>query len=230
MGCMQSRPEGADGRNESTRGDSNNESTLKEFKNYKWTSEKLMTLEDVQKERQIFWETEPSYYGKKEVWDAIKKICESKDLMEAQKMAISVPLKFHTGHIKDGCYDNSGIFYQIPSYCFALPENLVSNEVKKQNETKLTEIDGGSQLSEATDLTIRIRLTTAEDINLNVAINDTLNNVLQRLSLVKGWGKDEQPLPKVRFIYLGKILSLSSTLSQLKITNDAVVQAQVTFN
>lgn len=42
-----------------------------------WTSEVPLTQGQLQGQRDTFWETAPSYEGRKEIWDALRVACEA---------------------------------------------------------------------------------------------------------------------------------------------------------
>ncbi|KAJ9051223.1 Ubiquitin domain-containing protein 1 [Entomophthora muscae] len=238
MGCMQSRM----GRHDAIITDgalpistSDSASTqLKEFNPPKWASDEPMTLEQLQSQRDAFWDTAPAYEGKPEVWEALRRLCECSSLSEARAVAEAVPLNFPTGKVTDGCYDTLGNFYLLPSYCLSLPSNLSSSPPTIQSpsngsEAPLLTPDPFSQKTlvdglPAPNMKVRIRFNTSEDLLAEVSRQDTLAQVRERIILARGWGADA---PSIRFIYLGKILAPTSTLLSHKISDDSVIQAQV---
>ena len=66
-----------------------------------------MTLSQLSKQRKTFWETQPSYSGRPEVWAALKEICqlvknEPCQLQQAQAILDSAGVTLPTGNLTDG--------------------------------------------------------------------------------------------------------------------------------
>jgi len=241
MGCLQSRPVRSEtlqteaGALPVTNSDAP-VTDLKELCKPKWVSELPMTPEQLKVQKEGFWETAPTYEGKPEIWDALRRICECTSLSQAQVIARSIPLNFPTGKISDGCYDPLGNFYTLPNYCLSDPSNLVpSSEAQVSSKDYFSPLKTEDALSQKTlierlakpDMKIRIRLNTSEDVCLEVARLDTIGQVRERLGLARNWDQDDQQPQTVRFIYFGKILKPSATLQSLNISPDAVLQAQI---
>lgn len=243
MGCLQSRPVRSEtlhtgaGALPVTNSDAP-VTDLKELCKPKWTSELPMTPEQLEVQKEGFWETAPTYEGKPEIWDALRRICEAPSLSQAQTIAKSIPLNFPTGKISDGCYDPLGNFYTLPNYCLSDPINLLpfsepQASLKVENEPLPTKTEDA--LSQHTlierlakpDIKIRIRLNTSEDVLLEVSRSDTIAQVRERLGAARNWEQDGNQPQNVRFIYFGKVLKPTSTLTSLNVSTDAVIQAQI---
>lgn len=241
MGCLQSRPTTSETLHTEAGAlpVTNSEAPVTELRELckpVWASELPMTPEQLKVQKEGFWETAPTYEGKPEIWDALHRICEASSLSQAQAIAKSIPLNFPTGKISDGCYDPLGNFYTLPNYCLSNPTNLLpSSEPQVSSKDGSGFLSTEDALSQKTlierlakpDMKIRIRLNTSEDVLLEVSRSDTIGQVRERLGAARNWGQDGNQPQNVRFIYFGKILKPSSTLSSLNVAADAVLQAQI---
>lgn len=45
---------------------------VKKWHRPKWRSDQPMTAEELERQREVFWDTEPHYGGSREIWDALK--------------------------------------------------------------------------------------------------------------------------------------------------------------
>ncbi|KAJ2899795.1 hypothetical protein GGI21_004783 [Coemansia aciculifera] len=83
-----------------------------------------MTLADLMRQRDEFWDTAAVYEGRAEIWQALRLACESDDAQLAAAILESVGVSVPTGRIADGAYDELGACYDIPQYCLCAPVNL----------------------------------------------------------------------------------------------------------
>ena len=60
--------------------------------------------------------------GRVEIWQTLKLACEADDLGTAQAIIDSANIKVPTGKFTDGCFDELGNHYVIPSYCIGVIE------------------------------------------------------------------------------------------------------------
>ncbi|RUS27962.1 hypothetical protein BC938DRAFT_482511 [Jimgerdemannia flammicorona] len=94
-------------------------------KNIKWTAESSMTMGQLQSQRDAFWDTAPSYEGRREIWQALRAAVEAQDLKLAQSILDAANITMPTGSPADGCYDELGNRYVIPTYCLVEPTNMI---------------------------------------------------------------------------------------------------------
>jgi Ubiquitin-binding domain len=87
---------------------------LKDFSIYEWSSDVPITAEQLQSDRNKYWETQPSYGGRVEVWQSLRLACESGQVSTAQAIIDSMNITVPTGKLTDGCYDELGAQYVIP--------------------------------------------------------------------------------------------------------------------
>ncbi|KAK9766778.1 hypothetical protein K7432_003884 [Basidiobolus ranarum] len=125
MGCCASQPADDDVHNNPDRVIPNAGNKPLKKKVITWTSETPLTLAQLQAQRDGFWDTAPTYEGRRDVWEGLRTACETNDLIHAQAIVDGLRLSVPTGHLSDGCYDELGNRYIIPQYCFAEPTNLV---------------------------------------------------------------------------------------------------------
>ncbi|KAJ1671566.1 hypothetical protein GGF38_000707 [Coemansia sp. RSA 25] len=91
----------------------------------RWRAEREMTLAELMRQRDEFWDTAAVYEGRAEIWQALRLACESDDAQLAAAILESVGVSVPTGRIADGAYDELGACYEIPQYCLCVPVNLV---------------------------------------------------------------------------------------------------------
>ncbi|KAJ2057310.1 hypothetical protein GGI17_005710 [Coemansia sp. S146] len=91
----------------------------------RWRAEREMTLAELMRQRDEFWDTAAVYEGRAEIWQALRLACESDDAQLAAAILESVGVSVPTGRIADGAYDELGACYDIPLYCLCAPVNLV---------------------------------------------------------------------------------------------------------
>ncbi|KAJ2482553.1 hypothetical protein EV174_003183 [Coemansia sp. RSA 2320] len=83
-----------------------------------------MTMPELMRRRDEFWDTAPVYEGRAEIWQALRLACESDDSQLASAILESVGVSVPTARIADGAYDELGACYTIPPYCLCAPVNL----------------------------------------------------------------------------------------------------------
>lgn len=83
---------------------------LKDFNVYKWTSDTPITLQQLLLDRDKYWDTQPSYGGLLEIWQALRLACESGTVLTAQAIIDSMNITVPTGKLTDGCYDELYLF------------------------------------------------------------------------------------------------------------------------
>ncbi|KAJ2697562.1 hypothetical protein H4218_003885 [Coemansia sp. IMI 209128] len=92
----------------------------------RWRAEREMTMAELMRQRDEFWDTAAVYEGRSEIWQALRLACESDDAQLAVAILESVGVTVPTGRIADGAYDELGACYDIPQYCLCAPVNLVA--------------------------------------------------------------------------------------------------------
>lgn len=86
------------------------------------------SLDDLQKQRAMFWDTAPAYDGRAEIWQALKASAEAvlqspPDYDHAQLVIDSAGISLPQGNL-ESCYDELGTLYSIPTWVVATPKRL----------------------------------------------------------------------------------------------------------
>ncbi|CAF1453110.1 unnamed protein product, partial [Didymodactylos carnosus] len=90
----------------------------------KWKSDIPLSENQLRRKREEFWDTAPSFEGRKEIWDALHGgvyAIEQNDYDLAQSIINCANI---TCSLLD-CYDELGTRYQLPVYVLTAPTNLV---------------------------------------------------------------------------------------------------------
>ncbi|KAI8051585.1 hypothetical protein BDF22DRAFT_691381 [Syncephalis plumigaleata] len=260
MGCTQSTPADDDAtRNLMNNGGANPSSNQRRGRNSRggltllpdrpeWTSPEPITQAELDSQRTAFWETAPTYEGRLEVWQALQLVCQpDTDLATAQVVLDSVGVTLPTGLLADGAFDTLGNRYSIPNYCLSAPTNLIgsvredgeravviatlhgSAEATKQANDTATE-DAGEPIK------LRIRLTTNEDVALDMHANDQLYPQVTRALLEahppKGHDKldDKETQVQVRYMRLGRVLRGEQRLAEFIQSGESSLLLQAMIN
>ncbi|KAI0225962.1 hypothetical protein L0F63_005935 [Massospora cicadina] len=162
-------------------------------------------MEQLQAQRDAFWDTAPAYEGKAEVWEALHRLCDCSSLSEAQALANSVPLNFPTGRLLPITSIKSMLFSNSCSTSRYWDHRR--GDAFARSRRKFPK--GSSGRLEGPRYEDSIRFDTLEDLLAEVSKHDTLAQVRDRILNLRGWTSER---PSIRFIYLGKILSPKSTL------------------
>ncbi|KAL2911291.1 hypothetical protein HK105_209248 [Polyrhizophydium stewartii] len=117
---------------------------LREFRNVKWKADTPVSRAELGRMREAFWDTQPAYSGRQEIWQALRLACEADSTATAQAILDSTNIVVPTGLLSDGCYDELGNQYIIPAMCFVEPVNLV-------DEPAASAPDSASQQNLATE-------------------------------------------------------------------------------
>lgn len=83
-----------------------------------------MTLGQLKSKRDEFWDTQPNYSGRREIWQAVKAALECEDKETAQLIVDAVDVTLPNGNLSL-VYDELGNKYEIPAFCLCDPDNLV---------------------------------------------------------------------------------------------------------
>ncbi|OMJ22296.1 Ubiquitin domain-containing protein 1 [Smittium culicis] len=97
-------------------------------KNTIWSADYPITMSELIKKREIFWETAPAYGGHQEIWQALRQIIESDDYQLSIAILESANILVPSKKIVNGCFDELGYKYIIPDYCLSSPGNLINEQ------------------------------------------------------------------------------------------------------
>lgn len=143
----------------------------------------------------------------------------------------SINLTIPTGILSDGAFDELGNRYVVPLYCFSIPTNIVGSLSAESIDTH-----GGSSHDieespededDASQVTLNLRLSTGEDIQVSCRKNDKLDFVKGEVLRKSANVKESSTL---KFMYLGKVVPDSSKVSHImKIStqSDYIIQVMV---
>jgi hypothetical protein len=130
MGCIGSKDgeinKGDDIADRGIQGDKcRTEKPIKAFSKPVWKSDEVMTIDEIKSKREVFWDTQPHYGGSREIWDALKAVCETED-METAKLIIESAGIIMASPDMTMCYDERGAKYDLPKYVLSFPTNLAT--------------------------------------------------------------------------------------------------------
>ncbi|KAJ2742491.1 hypothetical protein GGI20_004447 [Coemansia sp. BCRC 34301] len=120
----------------------------------RWRAERPLTLAELMRQRDEFWDTAAVYEGRAEIWQALRLACESDDAQLAAAILESVGVSVPTGRIADGAYDERGACYDIPQYCLCAPVNLVAASLEAADRSyarRVQDDEGGQHVRESVD-------------------------------------------------------------------------------
>jgi hypothetical protein len=176
---------------------------------------------EILKQREIFWETQPTYSGVNEVWLTLRLACEAESIETAQAIVDSIQLVFPTGKFTDGCYDSLGNHYVIPEYCLG-PLDLIYDEKPKETmelRDENEEIDS-NQLFD-----VVCRLSTGVDVSLQVSPSYTIRKLKEIVGEKAGLGPDI--LESSIVILFGKKYDSHLKIRDTAIDGSALVQVMI---
>ncbi|PKA64461.1 hypothetical protein AXF42_Ash007206 [Apostasia shenzhenica] len=111
MGCSGSSPR---------KGEDN---TKKVRKPKPWKHPQPITMAELRRMREEFWDTAPHYGGQKEIWDALRAATEA-DINLAQAIVDSAGIILTNADMTT-CYDERGAKYELPKFVLSEPTNLI---------------------------------------------------------------------------------------------------------
>lgn len=149
-----------------------------------------MTVAELDKKRSEYWETAPSYGGRKEMWDAIRAAATQSDVAMQEAIVASAGLFLPNGDLTL-VYDERGFRYEIPLFCLSPPSNITSEE-------KRPESPAGGDLG---NFTLLLRISYGEDIKFIGPSTSTVADV-KRFLARKGTDESRQ-----RIFYQGRQLN-----------------------
>ncbi|XP_059662742.1 uncharacterized protein LOC132308627 [Cornus florida] len=88
-----------------------------------WKHSPQITMSQLMKMRDEFWDTAPHYGGTKEIWDALHAAAEA-DITFAQAIVDSAGIVVQSVDLTV-CYDERGAKYEIPKYVLSEPTNII---------------------------------------------------------------------------------------------------------
>ncbi|KAJ1565462.1 Ubiquitin domain-containing protein 2 [Nowakowskiella sp. JEL0078] len=243
---------------------------LKPWNETKYTHPNQLTQRELNQLRDAFWDTQPSYSGKSEIWQVLKVACECTEITAAQTYIDSAFITVPTGVLSDGCYDELGNQYIIPAYCFTSPTNLILNDgftadidtttasssdnvltrekisktssiestpLKSDSNTPINDAKTNKPFRVATPLAtsasantlgITVRLSTAKDIKMTVAQNDSFSAIKKLVEeQEKPQWDSEKKKYKLRFFFMGKTVDERTKIKDTKISDGGVLQVMV---
>ncbi|KAJ6811815.1 putative ubiquitin domain-containing protein 1 [Iris pallida] len=111
MGCAGSSPSKTE------------EATKKLQKPKPWKHPQALTMTELRRLRDEFWDTAPHYGGQKEIWDALQAAADA-DITLAQAIVDSAGVIVASADMTT-CYDERGAKYELPKYVLSEPTNLI---------------------------------------------------------------------------------------------------------
>lgn len=129
-----------------------------------WQSREPMIKEQIIRRREEFWDTAPSYEGRREIWDALRAACEAETRDLAAIIIESAGIRLPDGTLSRA-FDELGALYQVPEYCISFPTNMVQADTKPsttagpQAAVKRPE-EPKEDLEKLQSVQVRVRLST----------------------------------------------------------------------
>ncbi|CAJ0630316.1 6128_t:CDS:2 [Entrophospora sp. SA101] len=176
-------------------------------KGLSWTSDSPITINQLKKQRDAFWDTAPK------IWQAIRCACESDDIILSQAVIDTANITIPTGNLAEGCYDELGNRYVIPVYCLVDPINILHK-------------DGGEH-TKNNEKPIKIRLSNSSN-DIIVNINPKLDTIaILKAKLCINQGLDVKKF-NVRILFLGRLLDDKLKFSDLALKDGQLLQGLIT--
>lgn len=186
----------------------------------KWESETPITIGQLRSKRDEYWETQPAFDGRREIWDALHAACETDDNTLAQAIIDGANITLPTGSLTDA-YDELGNHYSIPIYCISAPTNLIQNE--EESVTSDGSKENIPEQASGEDIMVKIRLSTSiKDVKMTVRTGETISSIKKRIQAEHGI-----PPNKQRCFFAGKMLYDKLTIADTKIAKGFVIQVIV---
>ncbi|KAJ3042568.1 Ubiquitin domain-containing protein 2 [Rhizophlyctis rosea] len=198
---------------------------LRPRKSFTWTSDKPLTREELTTQREAFWDTQPSYSGRTEVWAALRAACEAQTLEEAQSFLNGANIILPTGNLADGCYDELGNQYTIPVMCYVDPTNLLQTPKPSTSTTTLQPPPPTTTPTNLPTFTLILRLSTGTDLKLPVTKASTIRNIKDQIFSTQNTDASKT---RLRIFHLGRQLSDETTVGKLELGEGGLIQVMVT--
>ncbi|KAG5175922.1 hypothetical protein JKP88DRAFT_270922 [Tribonema minus] len=234
MGCSSSRNQAADQQSETTHGTTDGpvgRASKRITKGPPWKYGSVVTQQQLVDMRQEYFATRVE--GHSYVWQVIKAACEAllegdeelaNSIMEAS--AVICP----TG-VMTLCYDDSGLEYRVPKYCFRNPEDMRST----MDEARALQGHVAAVLEPGESITLKMQVAPIErKFDVGASSNMTVVQLKQALcDHIETLTGDASEKPhgvhpfNQRIIYCGRELPDSKTLAELNVSPDFVLQVYV---
>ncbi|XP_002167583.2 ubiquitin domain-containing protein 1 [Hydra vulgaris] len=186
----------------------------------KWKSETPITIGQLRSKRDEYWETQPAFGGRVEIYDALRAACETDDITLAQAIVNGANITLPSGSLTDA-YDELGNHYTIPIYCISLPTNIINLDENSSTSGSSKEII--TEQASGEEIIIKIRLsTTNKDVKMSVRTGETIGAIKRRIHADFGVAPSKQ-----RCFYSGKLLYDKLTIEETKISKGFVMQVIV---
>jgi len=189
-----------------------------------------MTIGQLKSKRDEFWDTQPNYSGRREIWQAVKGALECEDKETAQLILDAVDVTLPNGNLSL-VYDELGNKYEIPNFCLCDPDNLVPEGGDGAGAGARSPGEAGGTPGAKKDkdgdkeekkLGIKLRLNPGPELKWSGPASATIGEI-------KAFVEEDQGIPpaRQRLIFGGMILTNDQTLTAAKLVEDGVVQVIV---
>ncbi|XP_078429246.1 uncharacterized protein LOC144701330 [Wolffia australiana] len=89
-----------------------------------WQYPRPITRAELAKMREEFWDTQPQYGGRKEIWETLRAAAEVTNLAHAQLLLDCADIIVSATDMSV-CHDERGTKYELPLYVLREPTNLI---------------------------------------------------------------------------------------------------------
>ncbi|XP_018651844.1 hypothetical protein Smp_126810 [Schistosoma mansoni] len=186
----------------------------------RWRSTFPISLSQLQRKRDEFWDTAPAAEGRVEIWNALKVVADffqKQDYDMAQAILDGACITLPSGTLYD-CYDELGAHYQLPLYVLSQPSNLVPDPSTPDSQSLHSQPNIFSVLRNSNTYTSGFN-------NTRVQISDQNITVLEAKRLFTslcGWHELRQ-----RWFVCGRSLSNRLLIKDCHIPSGFVIQVIV---
>lgn len=190
----------------------------------RWTSEPAMTSGALISKRDEFWETAPSYEGKKEVWEALRSAAEALergDVEQAQLMIDSANIKLPNGKLSES-YDDLGTKYCIPAYCISAPDNLITEKGASASSRGSKTKRASSKSAAKMDTVLRLRLSTENEKTFEFPVSS--KELVQTAKMRLQSERSDISKSQQRWFCQGRVLVDNQTITQARVPEGFVIQ------
>eukprot|EP00118_Oscarella_pearsei_P025702 m.308616 g.308616 ORF g.308616 m.308616 type:complete len:233 (+) comp44379_c0_seq1:98-796(+) len=228
-GCLGSPPDEASGERDATGSVAIGRNKPLKRTKIIWNANGPMTDGQLRSKRDEFWETQPAFGGRREIWDALKAAAEAAEDVDydlAQAIIEGANVTLPKGDLTE-CYDELGDRYVIPNYCLSTPKNMVS-EGDEQASSKAFHLQpAGHAVEEETEkddakFPLKLRLSTGSELRLRFKETATIGQVKQEIAEKEGLDTSA-----LRLFYSGQLLVDKATVQSCKIAKGYIVQVIV---
>ena len=198
---------------------------LQDFSKYVKLSQNN-SVEILQK-RNTFWDTQPSYSGRLEIWQMLRLAAES-DAETAQAIIDSENITCPTGMLTDGCYDTTGNFYVLPDYCIGnltMSEDEMAQQMSLNSPNSLVRDFSAPDTflaNTASTFPITLRISTGTDIPINEHSQMTISKL--KAAIGKAQSYSPEITSNLKIVHFGKVLENVTKIADTKIVEKSIVQ------